>query len=307
MKYFFCLILSLIITSQVNAQKLNKSNHNNQDSTLHIKKGDSTTTILNHLSKNKFWKIHGTNSLSINQTAFSNWLLGGSNNLTVDIRLNYDFNYENPNWSLDNKVLLTYGFNKQKAHTIKKTDDRIEITSILGKKTSTKWNYSGYLNFKTQFDKGLDPADPNNKISHFLSPVFLQFGPGVFWKKNDDFKFNISPLAPRFIFVHSEFTKKGKSYGVSKDQVKLFEFGISTYGYYKFHIMKNVTMENILLAYWNYFNNTKGVDFDYQANISMKVNKFISASIYYEALYDFESLQELQQKESIGIGFKYSL
>ena len=61
----------------------------------------------------KNWRIHGSNSLSINQTSFSNWLLGGTNNLTVDVRLNYDFNYEKDNWSIDNKVLLTYGFNKQ--------------------------------------------------------------------------------------------------------------------------------------------------------------------------------------------------
>lgn len=254
----------------------------------------------------KNWRIHGSNSLSINQTSFSNWILGGTNNLTVDVRLNYDFNYEKDNWSIDNKVLLTYGFNKQKANTLKKTDDRIEITSILGKKINEVWNYSGYMNFKTQFDKGIDPKDPKNKISHFFSPVFFQFGPGIFWKKHDNFKINVSPAAPRFVFVHSEFTKNGKSFGVSREEVMLFEFGASLYTYYKFNIMKNISMENIFLAYANYFNNTKGVDFDYQGTISMKVNKFFSANIYYEALYDFESLEMLQQKQSIGVGLKYA-
>lgn len=270
----------------------------------------SNSTIVKELSKvdsivKKKWKIHGTNSLSVNQTSFSNWILGGTNNLTVDLRLNYDLNYEKDNWSHDNKILLTYGFNKQKANSLKKTDDRFEITSILGKKINTVWNYSGYLNFKTQFDKGLDPKDPKTKISHFFSPVFLQFGPGLFWKKHDDFKINISPAAPRFVFVHSEFTKNGKSFGVSKEKVLLYEFGASVYAYYKFAIMKNISMENILLSYANYFNNTKGVDFDYQGTISMKVNKFFSANIYYEIIYDFESLEEIQQKESIGVGLKY--
>lgn len=286
----------------------NTSAQTNQDSLVskHTKHPKAIKTAHIDTLEAKKWRIHGSNSLAVNQTSFSNWILGGTNNLTVDMRLNYDFNYEKEDWSLDNKVLLTYGFNKQKYNTLKKTDDRIELTSIIGKKINDKWNYSVFLNFKSQFAKGLDPKDPKTKVSHFLSPIFIQMGPGFFWKKNDDFKINFSPAAPRFVFVHSEFTKNGKSFGVSKDKVQLYEFGAALYTYYKFEIMKNISMENILLAYANYLHNTKGVDFDYQGTITLKVNKLFAANIYYEALYDFETLDAIQQKQSVGVGLKYS-
>lgn len=299
MKILFNLLLLTLITLPVCGQKLKNK--------FQKELSDSTDSIHPKLQEPKYWRINGINSISGNQSSFSNWQLGGTSNITVDVRINYDANYTKNNWSLDNKLIAKYGFNKNKANSLKKTEDGIELNSILAKNIKPEWNYSFFFNFKTQFDKGLDPKDPKHKISHFMSPVFLMAGPGIFWKKNDNLKINLSLTTPRFVFVHSEFTKMGKSYGVSKNEVHRFEFGPSIYAYYKFTIMKNVTMENIAEAFTNYLQDTNDVDFNYQASIYLKVNNFISANVYYEALYDNDVINKLQQKESIGVGFKYTL
>jgi len=255
----------------------------------------------------KHWKIHGINSLTGAQTSFDNWQVGGSNNLTVNIKANYDINYKLDSWSWDNKIIANYGFNRQKRNTIKKTDDSIEINSILAKKYKQNWNFSFYMNFQTQFDKGYNPKDEGQTISQFLSPVFLQLGPGAYWKKDENFRFNFSPAAMKFIFVHEKFTKHGKSFSVEQGETSRLEFGASAYGYYRFKVFENISIENILGLYSNYIVNTKNVDFDYQLNIYMNVTKYITTNFNYQALYDNESFGALQQKQTLGVGIKYTV
>lgn len=300
MKILINLILLILLSSSSGFSQNKHEKTSKQDSQ---KPQDSIDINI----KKKYWKINGINSVSGNQSSFSNWQLGGTGNITVDVRLNYDVNYAKDKWSLDNKLIAKYGFNKNKENSLKKTEDGIELNSILARNFKRDWYYSFFFNFKTQFDKGLDPKDPKKKVSHFMSPIFVMAGPGIFWKKDDKLKVNFSPATPRFVFVHSEFTKMGKSYGVSRDQVHRFEFGPSLYAYYKFDIMKNVTMENIAQAFTNYLHKTANIDFNYQASLYLKVNTFISANVYYEALYDSDIIEKLQQKESIGVGFKYTL
>nr|WP_297308087.1 DUF3078 domain-containing protein [uncultured Flavobacterium sp.] len=255
----------------------------------------------------KRWKITGTNSLTGNQSSFNNWQIGGTSNLTINARINYDFNYQKKGWNWDNKLIAAYGFNRQKKNSTKKTDDRIEINSILAKPIRQDWYFSAYLNFQTQFDKGYDPKDEFKTLSRFASPIFLQFGPGFLWKKHDDFKINFSPAATKFIFVHEKFTKDGKSFSVEQNETERIEFGASIYVYYRFKILENITIENILGTYANYIENTKNVDFDYQLNIDLKVTKYITTNINYQALYDNETFGALQQKQSVGVGVKYTI
>lgn len=255
----------------------------------------------------KRWKITGINSLTGNQSSFNNWQIGGTSNLTINARINYDFNYQKNGWNWDNKLVAAYGFNRQKKNSTKKTDDRIEINSIIAKPFKQNWYFSGYLNFQTQFDKGYDPKDEFKTLSRFASPIFLQFGPGFLWKKHDDFKINFSPAATKFIFVHEKFTKDGKSFSVEQNETERIEFGASIYVYYRFKILENITIENILGTYANYIENTKNVDFDYQLNIDLKVTKYITTNINYQALYDNETFGALQQKQSVGVGVKYTI
>ncbi|MBN96646.1 MAG: hypothetical protein CMC56_01875, partial [Flavobacteriaceae bacterium] len=49
--------------------------------------------------------------------------------------------------------------------------------------------------------------------------------------------------------------------------------------YYKFDVMKNISVENILNLYSNYLEDPQNVDLDHTLNLVMTVNKFISANL----------------------------
>ncbi|GEM54477.1 hypothetical protein B0A58_01985 [Flavobacterium branchiophilum NBRC 15030 = ATCC 35035] len=257
------------------------------------------------------WKKGGLLTLTFNQSAFNNdWTGGGVSNMSGNIGLNYDLNYKKDDVSWDNKFIASYGLTKIKGEDlVRKTDDRLIINSIVGKKASGYWFYSGFVNFKTQFDAGflLDgTGKPTGvKNSHFMSPAYIQAGPGMLWKKSDNLKVNIAPATSRLILVDSYFTQYGSSFGVAQGKSSRFEFGASVNAYYKTTLMENVTIENNLGLYANYLDKPQNIDIDYNMNLVMKINKYISTNLAFQAIYDDNTIGAFQIREVFGLGVNY--
>lgn len=290
------LVLSLLLLSAINFAQSNEKELINKTSEAEKKAKDTT---------NMGWKRKGNFVFLFNQSAFNNdWTAGGTSNMAGNLGLNYDFNYKTPDLIWDNKLIAAYGLNKLKGADVQKSDDRLELTSVLGKKASGFWFYSGFLNFKTQMDTGNDAL--GNKISHFFSPAYLQVGPGMLWKKSDNLKVNFAPATARMIFVHPHFTEFASAFGVEQGKSSRFELGAGIQGYYKFNVMENVTWENILNLYANYLDKPQNVDIDYQANLVMKVNKYITTNIAFQAIYDDNAVGAFQIREVFGLGLNYT-
>jgi hypothetical protein len=246
------------------------------------------------------WTKGGNLSLTFNQSAFNNdWTGGGVSNLMVNGLINYDFNLKKGNLVWDNKIILDYGAVKNDGDDkFTKSNDRLEFNSLVGKKAKGFWYYTFYFNFKSQIDSGFD-KDTGLKTSHFFSPAYFQVGPGMLWKKSDNLHVNISPIAAKYIIVHDEFAG---AYGTDAGETSALELGASLKGYYKVELMKNVSIENLLGLYSNYLDKPQNVDIDYTMNLVMKVNKYISTNLVFQAIYDDNTVQAFQIREAFGIG-----
>lgn len=262
------------------------------------------------------WHRGGNFSFLFNQSAFNNeWLAGGTSSIAGNIGINYDYNYSSVKSVWDNKLMIAYGLTKLKDQDMTKSDDRLEFNSLYGRKAGqSNWYYSAFLNFKTQMDSGFD-TKTGAKTSHFFSPAYLQVGPGMLWKKSDNLKINIAPATSRVIFVHDEFTKdlaEGANYfGVKANETTRFEFGAAVNAYYKLTLMENITMENILNLYSNYLDNPQNIDVDYQMNLVMKINKYMSANVSLQSIYDHNAIKtgnvapHVQFREVFGLGVNF--
>ncbi len=241
----------------------------------------------------------------VNQSSFENWQAGGQSNVSGNVGVNYDFNYTKGNLSWTNKVIVAYGLTKIKDQPEQKTDDRIEFTSTAGKKAGGNWYYSMFFNFKTQMDAGLDPAS-GLRNSQLFSPAYFQLGPGMLWKKSDNLRVNIAPATSRLILVDGKFTELASSFGVEQGKTSRVEFGAAVNGYYKFQIMENVTFENILNLYSNYLEDAQNVDLDYQLNVVLKVNKYLTTNFAFQTIYDDNAFRGFQTRQVIGLGVNYT-
>lgn len=259
------------------------------------------------------WTKRGDASLLFNQSTFNNWLAGGENNISGNIGLNYEINYQKNDITWDNKIIASYGLVKTRTSPFaKKTDDRLEINSLLGKKASGYWYYSAFLNFRTQFTKGYlydnneDGAEIRTEYTNFLSPGYLLIGPGMLWKKSEDLKVNLSPLTSKLTIVDAGMTLPDDTYfGVAQGESIRYELGANASAYYKFGVIANVSFENILNLYGNYLEDIGNIDLDYQFNVVLKVNRFLSTNISFQTIYDDNAYRGFQVRQVFGVGANY--
>lgn len=250
------------------------------------------------------WKINGRLAFVFNQSSFSNWASGGQNTIAGNIDVNYDFNYKKNNVNWDTRLITGYGLSHISEKGYRKTNDRFELNTLLGIKTTTYWFLSFIGNFKTQYTKGHNyKTEPKTLVSEFLSPAYLTFGPGMLWKKSDDLHLNIAPATARYTFVNEFFAGK---FGTEEGERTAFSLGFNFSGYYKFGLMENIEMENILTAYSDYLANIGNVDLDYQTNIRFKVNKHIKMHMTFHTIIDDNSSSKIQFRQLFGLGVNYS-
>ena len=72
-------------------------------------------------------------------------------------------------------------------------------------------------------------------------------------------------------------------------------------------IAKNIIWENKFNFYINYLEETKNVDFDWNANFRFKVNSVVSGTFIIHLLYDDDLLADLQVRELLGLGVNIDL
>jgi hypothetical protein len=249
------------------------------------------------------WKVNGRLAFIFNQSSFSTWASGGQNTVAGNINLNYDFNYKKDNINWDTRIITGYGLSHISEKGYRKTDDRFELNTLLGVKTSTYWFLSFIGNFRTQYTKGFDyKKEPKQLVSAFLAPAYLTFGPGMLYKKSDDLSLNIAPATARYTFVSDFFSGR---FGVKEDENTAFSLGFNLSGYYKFSIMENVEMENIISMYADYLANVGNVDLDYQTNIRFKVNNYIKMQMTFHTIIDDNSSSSIQFRQLFGLGVNY--
>ena len=253
------------------------------------------------------WKRGGNISLLGNQSMFSNWVAGGNNSISATLGVNYDFNLIKGDWTWDNKLIAQFGLSHTKGTGRRKTDDMFSFNSLVGKKATGYWSYSFFLNVRSQFANGYvyDGATRGAKTSGLFSPGYLTFGPGMLWKKSDNFKINLSPATSKITFVNSEFTNGGSAYGVDQGKTTNYELGFYASLYHKTTIMENVSLENILNLYSNYLEKPQNIDIIHQLNVVMKINKYLSTNLSLHTIIDNDASSQVQFKEVFGLGVNY--
>jgi len=250
------------------------------------------------------WKVKGRFGFLFNQSSFSNWASGGENTFAGNLNINYDFNYKKRNINWDTRLISGFGLSHLSEKGWRKTDDRFELNSVLGIKITKYWFFSFLGNFKTQYTEGFNyKIEPKESVSDFLSPAYITYGPGILWKKSDNLNMNIAPATARYTLVNDFFSGK---FGVEEGRNTAFSLGFNLSGYYKFNLMENIQMENIITLYSDYLANVGNIDTDYQTNIHFKVNKSIKMQMTFHTIIDDNASSKIQFRQLFGLGVNYN-
>lgn len=258
----------------------------------------------------KNWSIDGQNTLMLNQSAFSNWIGGGANNVGWLAGANYNLTYEKDNDLWENIIILGYGQNNTEGLGNRKTQDIINLSTNYGRKISKSWYASAGASLLTQFAEGFE--DGNNpsapKLSNFMAPGYVNAGAGFTYRPNANLTVTLRPANARWTFVLDKDLQFAGNYGLKNDgDTSLFQFGFLGTAIYKLKLMENITLVNSASVFSNYLDHPERLVLSYGGVLNMKINKYISSVITLDLLYDHNQVWKTQLKQTLGLGLAYNI
>ena len=164
-----------------------------------------------------------------------------------------------------------------------------------------------------------------------MAPGYALAAMGFDYKPNDKLSVFIAPATGKFTFVNDDSLAKKGAFGVQKEirdpntlvvtQKYLThreEFGAYFKMQYQTKVMENITFQTILELFSNYMHNPQNIDVNWTTLTTFKVNKFISATLATQLIYDDDIIvsrsagdrkgtsgPDIQFKQVLGLGFTY--
>ena len=270
------------------------------------------------VEKDSLWTKRGNVTVLLNQTGFSDWVGGGTNNFSATIKFDYEWEYKDKGWDWLTNVESAFGIAKYKnAPFARKIDDRILIQSIVGKEFSRNLSFSAFFNFTSQIGNGYKykKDSENNEIreltTRIFSPAYFQIGSGFLWKKDEKLWVNYSPIASRLILVSKKFTddllENETYFGVSQNKSSRYELGANLTFHSEGKLLENVNYKQDLKLFSNYIEEASNIDLDYLAQIEINVNPLLTTQLIFQLIYDDNAVSRLQVREVFGVGVQLKL
>ena len=284
----------------------------------------------------KLWSKGGLINIGFGQAALHNWAAGGLNSYNFNGLLSLYANRTKGKMAWDNSLDLEFGTIKQftsgNADKVDwfKNSDRIELNSKIGYEAGGNWYYALLFNFRSQMARGFD-ATGANVISDIFSPAYTTLALGMDYRPSDNFSVFISPVAYRMLYVDRANLRS--TFGIpnitgangisTPGAARLDEFGAYLKANYKKNEpfgIENVNFQTDLALFSNYLRAPQNIDIYWNTIIGMKVNKYITATIGTNLIYDHDIAittgkdradgtpeigPRVQFKEALTIGFSY--
>ena len=268
--------------------------------------------------KDSLWTTRGNVAILLNQTGFSDWVGGGTNNFSGTLKFDYEWEYRDKGWDWLTNVESAYGLAKYKnAPFARKIDDRILIQSIVGKEFTKNLSFSAFFNFTSQLGNGYKyKKDSNNNeirelTTRIFSPAYFQLGSGFLWKKDETLWVNYSPIATRLILVSKKFTQdltgNDTYFGVLPNESSRYELGANLTFHSEGNLLENIKYKQDLKLFSNYLEDASNIDLDYLVQIEVDINPLLSTQLIFQLIYDDNAISRLQVREVFGVGVQLKL
>ena len=260
------------------------------------------------------WVLKGVTGLNMSQTAMANWSAGGENSIAGNAYLNASLTHKKGNWLWVTNMVLDYGLSKTKSQGMRKSSDKIGLSTQLGYSTDNVWFYTLMGDLNTQFAKGYDYPDKEHQISNFFAPAYSNIALGMEWRPKSNYSLLLSPVSTKMTFVTDDYLSDLGAFGVDPGDHFKIEGGAFVKARAELPVMENVnTTADFFTPYSKDFGN---IDVNWDVLISMKINKVLSATINTTLKYDndvktfddngVKKGAKVQFKEVLGIGLAYN-
>ena len=253
------------------------------------------------------WKHTMIAGANITQISFTDWAQGGENALAYALFLEGKSIYAVDVIEWVNGYKFGYGQAKLGSQGIRKTDDKIDLQSVLTYKFGTYINPFASVSLNTQFSEGVkyDALGIATPVSNFFDPAYIIQTVGVGYQPGPEVKTRLGVALRETIAKN--FAGKYTDDPTTTELEKLrIEGGLESVTEIGWTVMENIILNAKLeiFAPVQHFDRTS---IQSDNTLSAKVNKLISMNLNIQLISDPQVQARTQIKQTLALGFSLTL
>jgi hypothetical protein len=254
------------------------------------------------------WKHIMILNANIAQVSFTDWAQGGDNALAYALFLEGKSTYAVEKIEWVNSYRFGYGQARLGSLGIRKTDDKIDLESVLFYKIESYINPFASASLNTQFTEGVmyDATGHAIPVSNFFDPAYIMQTVGVGYQPVPEVKTRLG-AALRETIAKSFASRYSDDLTTTSEVEKLrIEGGVESVTEVGWTVMENVVL-NSRLEIFVPVKHLHLVAVRSDNTFSAKVNKFLSMNLNVQLINDPQVQARTQIKEILALGFSFTL
>lgn len=251
------------------------------------------------------WKKTMVAGLTLTQVSFKDWQQGGEDALAWTVSLDGKAENDQPKTNWVTSYKFAYGQTKLGDQGIRKTDDKIDLETVLTYKLGSLINPYVAATLKTQFAKGFDySTDPKTAVSKLFDPAFLTQSAGFGYQPLPQFKTRMG-LALREIITNDFNVYADDPATLAIEKTKT-EGGMESVTNVDWKLAANLLL-TAKIELFAAFKNFDEVIVRSDNTLAAKVSKYVTVNLNVQLINEKRVTPRTQVKETIAIGLSYAI
>jgi hypothetical protein len=252
------------------------------------------------------WKHGLVAGLTVTQVSYSDWAQGGQNSLAYTLSADGKSERDGATINWSNSYKFAFGQARLGDQGLRKTDDKIDLQSVLTYKLGSLINPYGAVTAKTQFAEGAqyDVAGKATVVSKFFDPGYLTQSVGFGYQPIPQLKERLG-VALREV-ITSQYNVYSDDPGTTAIEKTRVDGGIESVTEVEWKLDENVLFTSKL----EFFAPLKRFsDFVVRGDntLAVKVGKYITVNLNVQFINEKQVTPRTQVKETLAIGLSYAV
>ncbi|HTY36800.1 MAG TPA: DUF3078 domain-containing protein [Bacteroidota bacterium] len=252
------------------------------------------------------WKHTMVAGLNLTQVSFTDWAQGGENAdaWAVSAEGRSERNDTSTDWTNDYK--FAFGQTKIGSQSTRKSDDKIDLGTVLTLKLGSYINPYAAASLKSQFAVGYiyDNAGNATAVSKFFDPAYIMQSVGAGYQPITQIKTRLG-LALREILT-SEFPVYADDPSTQQVEKTRIEGGAEAAVNIEWKVMDNILFTSTVELF-SAFKTFDQVVVRSDNTLAAQVNKYITANFNVQLINERPVTPRTQVKQTIALGLRYAI
>ena len=254
------------------------------------------------------WKHSVVSGLNLTQVAIKDWAQGGENALAWTLRLDGLSTLEDTSFAWGNSYKMSYGKAKLGSEAARKTEDRLELESVLTYKLGTEINPYIGATLKTQFAEGemIDGNGVATPISKFFDPAYLIQGAGFGYRPSPAIKTRLGAALREIITSTYTAYANDPSTPVGQRTKTRVDAGVESVTDVELKLDDNLLFRSKLELFAP-LRKIREVTMRMDNTLTASVSKYVVVILNVQLINDPNTSTRTQEKEVLALGLTFTL